>query len=103
MNQEESEEEDGVVRTEVLVGDKTEVEFHPPRGTNRMPDDRSITTGAVRAEADKRDPGQTNRFGPPGGAKPKRPRFELPFPAFEMPTRRIQDPVDSHRVLGQGR
>ena len=47
MNREQSEEEDVVVRTEVLAGDETaetEVEFRPPRGTNRMPDDRPIIT-----------------------------------------------------------
>ena len=131
MSQEQSEEEDGVVETEVGPVDdetaETEVEFRPPRGTSRMPDDRSIITGTVGAEADKRDPGQTNRFGPLGGAKPKRPRFELPIPrtlgprrmppgaggqpeesgtdrfSFEMPTQRIQDPVGSHRVPGQGK
>ena len=79
-----------MVRTEVLAGDETagtEVEFRPSRGTNRLPDDLPIIMGAVGAEVDKGDPGQTNRFGPPGGAKPKRPRFELPFPRTPGPHR----------------
>ena len=63
MRQEQSEEEDGVVRTEVLAegeAAETDVEFCQLRGTNRMPDDRPIITGAIGAEADKCDPGQTN-------------------------------------------
>ena len=84
MSWEQSEEEGGVVETEVGPVDdetaETEVDFRPPRGTSWMPDDRPIITGAVGAEADNCDPGQTNRFGPLGGAKPKRPRFELPIP-----------------------
>ena len=61
MSREHSEEEDGAVRTEVLVNDETtetEVDFRPPRETNLIPDDRPIITGAVRAEVDKRDPRQ---------------------------------------------
>ena len=67
MNREQSEEEDGVVRTEVLAGDETaetEMEFRLPRGTNQVPDDRTIITGAVGAEANRCDTGQKNRFGP---------------------------------------
>ena len=63
------------------VGDEnveTEVEFRPPRETNRMSEERPIITGVVGTETDERDPGQTNRFGSLGGAKPKRPKFELP-------------------------
>ena len=40
---------------------ETEVEFRPPRGINRMPDDRPITMGAVGAEADQCDLGQTHQ------------------------------------------
>ena len=32
----------------------TEVEFRPPRGTNRMPEERLIIMGAVGEEADER-------------------------------------------------
>ena len=66
---------------------ETKVDFSPPRGTSRMPDDRPIITGAIGAEADKRDPGLTSRFGSLGGAKPKRPRFELPIPRTPGPRR----------------
>ena len=50
MSREQSEEKDDVVRTEVRAGDETaetKVEFRPPRGTNLMPDDRPIITGAM--------------------------------------------------------
>ena len=57
---------------------ETEVEFRQPRGTNRMSKERPIITGVIAAETDERDPGQTHRFGSLGGAKPKRPEFELP-------------------------
>ena len=57
-----------MVGTEVGPGSdeivETEVEFCPPRATNRMPEERPIITGAVGAEADERDLGQTTRFGP---------------------------------------
>ena len=72
------------------VDDKTaatEVDFRPPRGTNQMPDDRPIITGAIGAEVDKHDLGQTSRFGSLGGAKPKRPRFELQIPRTPGPHR----------------
>ena len=46
MSREQSEQEDGVVETEVGPVDdetaETEVDFRPPRGTNRMPDDSPI-------------------------------------------------------------
>ena len=91
MSREQSEEKDGVVETEVGPVDdetaETEVDFRPPRGTNWMLDDRPIITGAIGAEADRHDPGQTTRFGSLGGAKPKRPRFELPIPRTPGPRR----------------
>ena len=75
MSWEQSEEEDGVVETEVGPVDdeiaETEVDFRPPR------DNRPIITGAVGADADKRDPAQTNRFESLSRAKRKRARFEL--------------------------
>ena len=45
-----------------------------------MPEDRPIITGAIGAEADKRDTGHTRPIGSLGGAKPKWPRYELPIP-----------------------
>ena len=58
MSREQSEEEDGVVGTEVGPASNgngdTEVEFRPPRGTNRMPEERLIIMGAVGEEADER-------------------------------------------------
>ena len=62
---------------------ETEVELCP-RGTNRMPDDRPIITGAER---DGHDPGQTNRFGPRDGAKLKKPEEELPIQRTPVPRR----------------
>ena len=87
MSLEQSDGEDSMVETEVVpVDDKTaeiEVEFRPPRGSDpgpyQMPKDIPVITGAIGAEADMHDPGQTRRLGPLGGAKPKRPRFELPI------------------------
>ena len=80
-----------MVETEVGPVDdetaETEVDFRPPRGTNQMLDDRPIITGAAGAEADKRDLGQTSRFGSLGGAKPKQPRFELPSSQTPGPLR----------------
>ena len=130
MSREQSEEEDGVVGTEVGPESnenvETEVEFRPPRGTNRMPDERPIITGAVGEEAGEHDPGQTNLFGCLGGAKPKRPKFEVPIPRTPGPCRMppgtgkqpeesgmtdfhlkcrpqcIRDPVGSQPVPGQG-
>ena len=90
MSREHSEEEDGVVRTKVLVSDETaetEAEFRPPRGTNRMPDDRPIITGAVGVEEGKRVPRQTNRFGSLDRAKRKRPGDELPIQQTPGPRR----------------
>ena len=87
MSREQSEEEDVVVGTEVgLASDgngETEVKFRPPRGTNRMPEERPIITGVDGAETDERDPGQTNRFGP----KSKWPKFELPIQRTPGPCR----------------
>ena len=78
MRREQSDGEDGVVETDVGPVDdetaETEVDFRLPRGYDRMPEDRPIIKGAVGAQMDKRDPGQTSRFGSLGGAKPKRPR-----------------------------
>ena len=68
-------------------------------------------------ETEERDPGQTNRFGSLGGAKPKRPKFELPDPrtpgphrmspgdrlSFEMPTPMYPGPGRQPLVPGQGR
>ena len=76
-----------MVETEVvLVDDETaeiEVEFRLPRGsdpgTDRMPKDIPVVTGAVGTEADTHDLEQTRRLGPLSGAKRKRPRFELPI------------------------
>ena len=67
MSREQPREEDGAMGTEVgPVGDKNvETEERPP------------TTGVIGTETDKRDLSQTNRFGSLGGAKPKRPKFEL--------------------------
>ena len=70
---------------------ETEVDFRPPRGSDpgpdQMPKDMPIVTGAIGAEADKHDPGQTPRLEPLGGAKPKRPRYELPIPRTPGPRR----------------
>ena len=50
MSQVQSEEEDGVVETEIgSDNDKTaetEVDLRPPRGSDRVPEDRPIITGA---------------------------------------------------------
>ena len=98
-----------------------------PRGTNQMPDERPIIMGAIGAEADERDPGQTNRFGSLGGAKLKWLKFELPIPQtsdhvgchrepgdsqksreltgshLKCRPQHIRDSVGSHQVPGQGR
>ena len=87
MSREQSDGEDSLVETEVVPVDdettETEVEFRQPRATDpvldQMPKDIPVVTGAVGAEADTSDPGQTRRLGPLSGAKPKRPRFELPI------------------------
>ena len=50
-----------------------------------MMEERPIITGAVGAEADEQDPGQTNRFGSLGRAKPKQPKFELAIPRTPGP------------------
>ena len=56
--------------------------FRLPRGSDPgpelVPKDISVVTGAVGAEADTPDPGQSRRLGPLGGAKPKRCTHELP-------------------------
>ena len=52
-----------------------------------MPKDMAIVMGAVGAEADKRDPGQTRRLGPLGGSKPKWPRNESPIQRSPGPRR----------------
>ena len=84
MSREQPGEDDGAMGTEVKpVGDEnveTEVEFRPPHGTNRMSEERPIIMGVVGAETYKQDSGQTNRFRFLGGAKLKRPEFELPNP-----------------------
>ena len=59
---------------------ETEVDFRPPRGSDRVLEDRSIITGAIGAEADERDPGWTRRLGSLGRAKPKQPRNGLLIP-----------------------
>ena len=95
MSREQSNAEDSVVGTEVVLVDdetaETEVEFCQPRGSDpgpdRMPEDIPVVTGAVGAEVDMRDPGQTGRLGPLSGAKPKRPRFELPIRQTPGPCR----------------
>ena len=56
-------------------------------GPDQMPKDMPIIMGAMGAEEDKRDPGQTRPLGPLGGAKPKRPRYELPIPRTPGPRR----------------
>ena len=65
--------DDSVVETEVgLVDDETaetEVEFRLTRGSDGVPEDRPIITGAVRVYEDKRDPGQIRRLGSLCGAK----------------------------------
>ena len=62
MSREQPGEEDGAMGIEVgLVGDEnveTEVEFRPPRGTNRMSEGRPIITGVVGTETDERDLGR---------------------------------------------
>ena len=63
--------------TEVVPVDdetaETEVEFRRSHGSD------PVVTGAVGAEADTRNPGQTRRLGLLSRAKPKRPRFGLPI------------------------
>ena len=60
---------------------ETEVNFRLPRGSDpgpdRVPKHIPIVTGAVGAETVTPDPAQTRRLGPMGGAKPKRPKYEL--------------------------
>ena len=92
MSGEQSDGEDSLVGTEVVpVVDETaetEGEFRgSDPGPDRMPKDIPVVMGAVGAEADTSDPGQTRRLGPLSVAKPKRPRFELP----------IQQTPGSHR------
>ena len=96
MSREQSDEEDSMVETEVVPVDdettETEVEFRRPRGSDPGPDWMPkyipVITGAVGAEADTHDPGQTRRrLGPLSGAKPKRPRFELPIQQIPGPRR----------------
>ena len=95
MSREQSDGEESVVETEVGPVDdetaETEVDFHLPRGSDtgpdQMPKDMPIVTGAVRAEADTRDPGQTCRLRPLSGAKLKRPRYELPIQRTSGPRR----------------
>ena len=89
MSQVQSGGEDGMVDTEVGPVDdetaETEVDFRPSRGSDRVPEDRPIITGAVAAEADERDPGRTRLLRSLGGAKPKRPRDGLPIPRTPGP------------------
>ena len=81
MSREQSDGEDSIVETEVRL----------PRGSDpgpdQMPKDMPVVMGAVGAEADTRDLGQTHRLGPLSGAKPKRPRFELPIQQTPGPRR----------------
>ena len=86
MSQEQSDGEDSMVETEDGPVDdgtaETEVNFRLPCGSDPGPEgvqkDIPIVTGAVGVEADTPDPGQPRRLGHLGGAKPKRPTFELP-------------------------
>ena len=100
MSQKQSQEEDGVVETKVGPVDdetaETEVDFRPSCGTNRMPDDRPIITGAVGVEADKRDPRQTNRFGPLDGSNRNGPGLSCRF-------RELRDHAGCHREPGDSR
>ena len=93
MSREQPREEDGAMGTKVgLMSDEnveTELEFCPPRGTIRISEERPIIMGIIGTETDERDPGQTNRFGSLGGAKPKRAKFELPNSRTPGPRRRV--------------
>ena len=70
---EQSDREDNLVGTEVVPVDdetaETEVEFRQPCGSepgpDQMPKDIPVVTGAIGAETDMRDPGQTCRLGSP--------------------------------------
>ena len=67
------------------------MEFRLPRGSDpgpdQMPKDIPVVKGAVGAEADTRDPGQTRQLRPLSRAKPKRPKFELPIRKTPAPRR----------------
>ena len=73
MGREQSDGEDSVVETaDGPVDDRTadtEMNFRLPRGSDpgqdRVPKDIPIVTGAIGAEADTPDPGQTRRLGAP--------------------------------------
>ena len=83
MSREQSDGEDSVVGTgDGPVDDgtvETEMNFRLPRGSDPGPDrvqrDIPIVTGAVGTEAVTPAPGQTRQL----GAKPKRPKYELPI------------------------
>ena len=97
MSREQSDEEDCVVETEDGQVDdgtaETEVNFRLPRGSDPgpelIPKDIPIVPGAVGAEADTPDLGQQRRLGPPGGAKPKGCRYELPTQQTPGPGRSL--------------
>ena len=86
MSREQSDGEDSVVETEDGPVDdgtaETEVNLRLPRGSDPGPElvrkDIPIVPGAVGAEADPPDPGQTRRLGPLCGAKPKRCTYDPP-------------------------
>ena len=93
MSQEQSDRENSVVETEEGPVDDgtaaTEMNLHMPRGSGLgselVPKNIPIVTGAVGAEADTPDPGQPLRLGLLGGAKPK-------WFTYEQPTQRTPGP-----------
>ena len=96
MSGEQSDGEGSTAETEVVPGGEdtreSEVELRLPYGAgltpDRIPKDIPAAMGTTRADTDTRDPGQTRRLEAMGGAKPKRPRFDLP----------VRETPGSHRL-----
>ena len=126
---EQSEKEDGVVRVNILAGDETaetEVEFRPPRGTNRMPDNRPIITGPSQRRRTSVIRDRQTVSGPRVGLNRNGQSLSCRFRKLRDHTgyhregensqksreptsspkcrpQHIRDPVDSRQVPGQGR
>ena len=97
MSQVQSDGEDDVVETVIGPDDdetaETEADFRQPRGSDRVPEDRPIITGAVGAEPDERDPGQICRLGSLGGPNRNGPEMGCRF-------RKLRDRTNHHREPG---
>ena len=133
MSREQSDGEDSVVGTGVDrfvdATAETEVELRLPleadMETDQIPKDIPISPpGAVGLDVVIPNQGEQRRLEPPGGAKPKWPRFGLPIPRTPGPrrqlpgagaqpevagshlkgrARRIRDRTSSYQVLGHSR